>query len=356
MLLIDSHLPLPHSGDSYEASALDFCNRWRAGQECFEIKTSGSTGTPKLIRLTRQQMKASAQLTGQTFGLTTGDVALCCLNVAYIAGMMMLVRTMELGLKTYVVPPSAFPLHSDLPKSIQFAAFVPLQLQTLLEHPEESLPYLNNMKAIIIGGAATTSSLEEALQVIQAPVYATYGMTETVSHIAVRRLNTGLKSDWFQALPGIKLALDERNCLNIKAAASNFDLVQTNDVVELTADRKFRILGRFDNIINSGGIKIQLETIEKQAEVILQQYAPGRRFFAWGFPDKRLGQRLGLVIEGLPFSDPEKQVILSELKGIFPSYEHPRDLYTIPIFRHTLTDKVDKRSTIYQLSTYQSDS
>ncbi|WP_420152463.1 AMP-binding protein [Siphonobacter sp.] len=349
MLVIDAALPLPEPQTEYEAQALHFCQQWLSGQSHFQLQTSGSTGTPKVITLTRAQMQASARLTAETFQLQPGDRALCCLNVHYIAGVMMLVRTLECGLRTFLTEPSSDPLPTAVP--LDFAAFVPLQLQHLLEKPSASVPQLNQMKAIIIGGAAVSQALHTALQIIQAPVYATYGMTETVSHIAIRRLNGTEQSDYFQALPGVVLGLDDRDCLHITAAASNFERIQTNDVVEMQDGGRFRILGRADHIINSGGIKIQLEEVERWVEPILQDYYPGKRFFAWGFPDERLGQALTLVIEAESLAPEQNQELLQQLKNQLPAYKSPRSLRTVQAFQHTPTEKVDKRATVQGLPT-----
>lgn len=210
-------------------------------------------------------MQASARLTGQTLGLQPGDAALVCLNVRYVAGVMMLVRGLELGLSLTIQEPSGNPLANLDPATdrFAFAAFVPLQLQTILEQTPDKMPILNGMKAIVVGGAATSLALERALQVITAPVYATYGMTETVSHIALRRLNGPDASEVFTALDGVTLGTDERGCLHSTAAATNFEQIQTNDVVELIDPAHFRLLGRADRVINSGGVKIQPERVEQ---------------------------------------------------------------------------------------------
>lgn len=339
--------PLPNPGTEYEREAVAFCREWLEGQPAFQLQTSGSTGTPKPIVLTRYQMETSARLTGDTFGLEPGDKALCCLNIRYIGGRMMLVRTLELDLDTWLVEPAAEPLRGLEEIPFAFAAFVPLQLQTLLAHTDRYLSALNRMKAIIVGGAAVSGALLEQLQVIQAPVYSTYGMTETVSHIAIQRLNGPDADGLFHALKGVDLSLDGRQCLAITAAASNHERIQTNDVAELFPDGSFRLLGRFDNIINSGGIKIQLEKTEQLAETRLARFFPDSRFFAWGFPDERLGQKLGLVVETTQIPDAEE--ILTELRGLFPPYQHPQLIRSISAFSETPSGKIDKRQTVARL-------
>ncbi|MFZ4647918.1 MAG: AMP-binding protein, partial [Gemmataceae bacterium] len=223
MLFLDGRLPAnqwPNARTAYEEQSITFGRAWQSGQQTFVLHTSGSTGTPKPVILSRSQMLASAVLTGQTFGLQAGDTALCCLNTAYVAGNMMLVRAMTLGLKLTIVEPSGNPLADfDTHRTqFDFLAFVPLQLQMVLEQSPEKVAILNQAKAILLGGASTSLAQEAQLQLIMAPVYATYGMTETVSHIAIRRLNGPNATDFFTALLGVELGVDHRDCLNIRAA------------------------------------------------------------------------------------------------------------------------------------------
>ena len=201
MLKLIPDQPLPAPTSPYEQTVVDFCRLWLSSRETFVLHTSGSTGTPKPIHLTRRQMAASAHLTGQTLGLQPGDSALCCLNVAYVAGVMMLVRALELRLTLTVVEPVGNPLLA-VGEPLDFAAFVPLQLQQILETPATLLG-LDQMKAILVGGAAVSPALEMQLQRIDAPVFGTYGMTETVSHVALRRLNGPTRSEWYHLLLGV---------------------------------------------------------------------------------------------------------------------------------------------------------
>ncbi|MES2519223.1 MAG: AMP-binding protein [Bacteroidota bacterium] len=336
------NLPIPQS--VYEQKVIDFCQKWLTGQLEFVLKTSGSTGEPKPIFLNRNQMIASAKLTGKTFELKRGDSALVCLNVDYIAGMMMLVRGMVLGLKLIVVEPSSNPLELLEDKDFDFAAFVPLQLQTILDS-QVNIRIVNGMKAVIVGGAAVNEVLEKKIQELTVPVFSTYGMTETVSHIAVRRMNGVGKSDNFTVLEGVKVGLDERNCLNIIADASNNELIQTNDIVEMLGENTFKLMGRFDNIINSGGVKIQLEKVEKATENDIQMLNP-KRYFAYGIPDEKLGQKLVLVLEKDFLDQNEIDSFLKNIGSVLSKYEIPKEILFIEKFLETPTGKVDKRGTI----------
>ena len=331
-----------------------FLTAWRNGQTEFVLHTSGSTGPPKPITLTRAQMQASAILTGQTFGLTPGDRALVCLNTAYVAGTMMLVRGEVLGLELIIVEPVSNPLAGfSADEHIDFAAFVPLQLQTILADTgtlgeSRWAPLLNGMKAILVGGATTSPALETACQAIGAPIYSTYGMTETVSHVAIRRLNGPDRSLMFRVLPGVEVSIDDRQCLRITAAATNFLPVQTNDVVELFAPQQptdpwhFRLLGRADSIINTGGVKVQPERVEQAVSTYLATQHLAQRLFVAGLPDERLGQRVVLFLENTPLSDTHWQGIRRAVEISCGPYAVPKEWRTMPEFPETATGKIDR--------------
>ncbi|MEZ4903071.1 MAG: AMP-binding protein [Spirosomataceae bacterium] len=328
--------------DAYFRQAWAFCQSYLGGEKEFLLQTSGSTGEPKPIIVTRRQMQASAYTTQQALNLKKNQNALVCLNVGYIAGIMMLVRGLEIDLTMYVIPPSSDPFLS-LPEDIQidFAAFVPLQLQTLLEKNNHGR--LNQLKVIIVGGAVVNSSLLAQIQTLKVPVFSTYGMTETVSHVALRKLNGEDASDYFQLLEGIEAATDERGCLRLKGAVTNEVWIQTNDVVEWIDHHHFRLVGRADNIINSGGVKIQLEKIERAIEKIWDISA---RYFVWWKPDERLGQKLILVVE----NDQNLALIALKvaLEKYLTPYEIPKEIIVFEKFVETPTGKVDKQRTFAQ--------
>jgi len=334
-----SILQTPAPNDAYFLQAWAFCQSYLDGEKEFVLQTSGSTGQPKPIILTHRQMQASAHMTQQALGLQNGENALVCLNISYIAGTMMLVRGLEIGLTLYVVPPSSDPF-SEIPKDIHldFAAFVPLQLQTLLEHNRHDL--LNKLKVIIVGGAAVNIPLLAQIQQLNVPVFSTYGMTETVSHVALRKLNGKDASDSFELLEGIEATTDERSCLRLKSAVTNNEWIQTNDVVEWTDNQHFRLVGRSDNIINSGGVKIQLEKVERVIESI---WGSSLRYFVWWQPDERLGQKLILVVEANQTFD--NGSLRMNLERLLSPYEIPKEILCYKKFIETPTGKVDKRCT-----------
>jgi O-succinylbenzoic acid--CoA ligase len=306
-------------------------------------------------------MVASAQLTGQALGLRSGDHALVCVSVEYIAGMMMLVRGFELGLRLTIIDPVSRPLAPFSPTTrFDFTAMVPLQLQETLHAAPHELAILDSMKGILIGGAPISRILEDQLQRLKTPLYHTYGMTETVSHIALKRLNGPQRSECFVPFDGVCLGQDERGCLTINGALTRGETLHTNDLVELYADGTFRWLGRIDNVINSGGIKVQIEKVETAIETWLARYQAGRyatrRFFVGALPDTRLGQAVVAVIEGEPFGggpglSPEMTATLHHtLRQWLTPYEIPRQWYFMSRLQETPTGKVDRLTTLQRLA------
>ena len=243
----------------------EFLEEWNNDSPYVEVKTSGSTGGPKRMLVEKQRMRASARITCDFLGLKAGDTALLCMSLDYIAGKMMVVRSKERGLKLITVPPSGHPLstpHSPL----DFAAMVPMQVYNSLQVPEEK-ERLMQIRHLIIGGGAIDDTLAAALKDFPNHVWSTYGMTETLSHIALRRLNGADASDWYTPFPSVKVSLNEDDCLVIDAPLVSPSRLITNDIADLSSGTgssdKFRILGRKDNVICSGGIKIQIEEVER---------------------------------------------------------------------------------------------
>lgn len=248
-------------------------------------KTSGTTGDPKTIQLSKVAMIESAKRTSTFFQLKESELAVLCLPVNYIAGKMMVVRALVSGLNLITIKPDGTPDFSGLGK-VDFCALVPMQATNLIKR--NLWPQL---KTLILGGAEVNLELIKQLQKVNTEIFETYGMAETCSHIALKRL-TGLNHEnCFSALPDINLSLDGRDCLIIDAPFLSAEII-TNDCVELVSKNKFKWLGRIDNVINSGGIKIQPEELEKQIREILQISCA-----VIGKPDLLLGQKVVLILE-----------------------------------------------------------
>lgn len=345
---------IENTGKLYIKQALSFCREWLQGKEFFQLQTSGSTGSPKTIQLARWQMQASASMTAQALQLQKDDTALVCLNTAYIGGKMMLVRGLEIGMSLLVTEPSANPFQNltIMDKSFQFGqytfqnldftALVPLQLLTILKEEKNKLDNFHQLK-IIVGGAPVNSALENLVQMIPNPVYATYGMTETVSHIALRRLNGKEQSLYYQVLPQTKIGQDHRECLTIISPVTNFEQIITNDKVKLIDEYTFEWIGRVDNVINSGGFKIQIEKVEREIDKALTFSQVFRRFVAIGLPDNKLGEALVLVIEGIPLNQETENHIYNLLKANLNKYEVPKKIVYVDSFPETPTAKIDRK-------------
>lgn len=318
---------------SFETSLISFIREWQSGVQEFKLFTSGSTGAPKEIKLTREQLKQSARRTISALGLQERVPAFVCLDTKNIAGKMMVVRAIEANMEIVAVEPSSNPFQTlSLDFIGGFTALVPLQFQEIIKHPA-SLQKLNTMKNVIIGGAAVNSLLRKESANLKCAVYATYGMTETVSHIALQRLNGPQASDYFTTLVGIKINTDKRGCLVIQVPEFPEPIV-TNDIVELISANQFRWLGRYDNVINSGGFKISPEKIEREVERLL----PDQAFFVTSILDERLGEKLVLIVEG---SQPNIDISALQLHP----YEIPKDVILLPEFTRTETGKINRSKT-----------
>ena len=240
-----------------------FLAQWNDVSPCMKVQTSGSTGVPKRIYIEKVRMRASARMTCDFLNLKQGNTALLCMPLDYIAGKMMVVRALERGLELLTVEPSTHPLSStniaDIgnPHCIDFAAMVPLQVWNTLQVPEER-EALCRIRHLIIGGGAIPKELEQELRTLPINVWSSYGMTETLSHIALRRIT----EDYYSPLPGITLAQDQDGCLIIDAPSLCAQTLYTNDIVHFIDKDHFQVIGRRDNTICSGGIKIQIEEVE----------------------------------------------------------------------------------------------
>lgn len=336
--------------NGYEAKTLEFCRDWLNGLQEFPIQTSGSTGTPKLITLTRRQMEISARRTVSLLGLKKGQHMLVCLNTEYIAGMMMLVRGLLADLQMTVVEPVGNPL-TLLPQEerLDFASFVPMQLQTILEESPEAIERLNQMQAILVGGAPVGFALQRELQQLQVPVYHTYGMTETASHIALRILNGPDAAEYYETMAGVSIGQDNRGCLTIKADLTDNETLVTNDIVEILTPTRFRWIGRADNTINTGGVKVQTEVVEVAVSQALAELAEKPRFFIASQPDELLGEKVVLVLEGKQLADEVEEQLIEKLRSLLRKFEVPKDFYYSPVFSETSTGKVSRLRTMQKL-------
>lgn len=316
----------------------EFIAEWQNDSDKVLVHTSGSTGAPKPLWVEKRRMEASARITCDFLGLTAGDTALLCMPLDYIAGKMMVVRALTRGLKLISVTPTGHPLADDVfagaqnnnnntPLDISFAAMVPLQVYNSLQVPEER-ERLMQIRHLIIGGGAIDEALEAELRNFPNAVWSTYGMTETLSHIALRRLSGKDASEWYKPFDSVKIALSEDGCLIIDAPLVCKDRLFSNDIAEIAPDGCFRIIGRKDNVVCSGGIKIQIEEVERMLKPYLE--AP---FVITRRKDEKFGEVVALLTEG--DIDEVKEVC----KRVLPKHWQPRYYRTVESVPLTETGK-----------------
>ena len=310
-------------GEVYQAALGHFIIKWINSSPEISLQTSGSTGTPKTVLMSKQAMVNSAIATGTYFKLKPKNSALSCLPFEYIAAKMMFVRAYVLGLELDCINPSSNPLKT-VSRSYDFCAMVPLQL-------ENSIDYLQHIKTLIVGGAKLSNGLKSKLTNSPASIYETFGMTETVSHIAVKNITKS--SSLFEVLPSISVGFDVRNCLTINAPQLVSKPIQTNDVVKLVSSTTFEWVGRYDMIINSGGIKVAPEQLEQQLEGFIKD-----RFFITSQKDNSFGEIVVIVIE---CSIPYKELNFEILEPM----KRPKRIYYVDKFKETISRKIKRKET-----------
>lgn len=330
-ILGDHALHLSKEGRDEEVAVGNFILECLDNKDFINVNTSGSTGNPKQIDLKKQQIINSAIATIKYFNLKEDTKALLCLSPEYIAGKMMLVRAMIAGWDLYTTVPGKNPLN-NFPFAFDFAAMVPYQVF-------HSFGDLHKVKKLIIGGGPVSWHLEEKLQSVDAEIFATYGMTETISHIAVRPLNGKERSPIFEALPEVSFAHTDEGCLQIAAPNISDELVVTNDVVELLSPTSFMFLGRTDNVINSGGIKIHPELVEEKLSPYIKT-----PFFIASEENTALGEQVILILENEKSTEDFQPVFES-----LSSYEKPKKIYSTPQFAYTDTGKIKRGEVMRKL-------
>jgi O-succinylbenzoic acid--CoA ligase len=317
--------------DNWERAFYDFIQEWLNDNPYVTVKTSGSTGKPRTIQVAKSAMLQSAFNTLEFFSLKPGMSPLLCLSCDFIAGKMMVVRALAGALNLIPVPVTGRPL-SSVQGKVDFAALTPLQMSNELGQDPSKVHIL---KTVILGGSSVSEELTKQLQNHLFEAWETYGMTETLSHIALRRINGPDREKFFTPLPNIAINTDNRGCLTIEAPGITEQQVVTNDIAEVLPNGKFRIKGRIDNIINSGGIKISPEEIENQISEIVQQ-----PFFISSLPHPQLGNELVLVIEKQPEDETQ---LLEEIKKAVPHYHAPRKILVRNPLPRTANGKIKRR-------------
>ncbi len=322
-------------GEAFEKEIGMFLLDWLSDKDTVKVRTSGTTGEPKIMHVKKAAMYGSALATADYFNLSPNSKVLHCLPCEYIAGKMMLVRAMVLGLNIQFVEPTSNPLEK-LKERVEFCAMVPLQV-------ENSLDKLDLISMIIIGGAPISEELElrivESIDPYKTRAYQTFGMTETLSHIAVRPLlKDSLSEKKFMTVKGVKISSDDRGCLQITAPALFDGQLTTNDLVTINHDFSFTWLGRIDYLVNSGGVKIIPENVEKKIKHLIKG-----NFFLYGLEDETLGQKLTLISEEKQDDDLLEQIASSDT---VEKYHIPKELIQTGPFVFTSNGKLRREKTV----------
>ncbi len=322
----------------YEISLYVSIRDWISYSNVILANTSGTTGEPKTITIEKIRAIASAKMTCDYFGLNENTTALLCLSTEFIGGKMMVVRAFVSGMNLITVEPNGNPLEGRNEK-IDFASMVPLQVQNSLQNEVRKKKF-HAIPNVIIGSAPVSPALEKVITECPNNIYSTFAMTETLSHIALKKLSGKDKKDYYETLPGVSISTDDRKCLVVIAPSLNEKTIVTNDVAEIINPTHFRWLGRFDNVINSGGIKIHPEIVENKLADVL----PNHRFFITSVSDEKLGQKVVIVIEGK--YDFDLSNIKNQAGETLSKYEIPKEYFISDKFIETVSGKVKKGDTL----------
>jgi o-succinylbenzoate---CoA ligase len=329
-------------GNAYYQKVKNLVDAWHNGQQEFVFFTSGSTGKPKEIIFDREQILASVSTSKQAFGLDTNCLFFCNLNVDFVAGCMMIYRALVIEADLFVVEPSSNPLLKlgrqelllNKYRRRVFFAFAPLQMAEILKDTN-SKDLLILAKTILLGGTPVPNEMQEILLESGLEIYEGYGMTETLSHVAIRKLED--RQHTFSILKGINFRINTDGCLEIDYPDLKIKWLKTNDLAKKINNKSFKIIGRADNVVNSGGVKLQLEVIE---EKIRESGIIKERFFCFGLSDEKYGQKLVIFIESK-----EKRIDLSDFKSFLGKFEVPKEIVFKDKFFETPTLKIDKLKT-----------
>lgn len=311
--------------NDFETQVFNFFSDWYSESPIMKVKTSGSTGTPKIFDIEKSKMRNSAMMTCDFLNLKNKNTALLCLPVEYISGKMLLTRCIIRKMAVIIEEPSLTPLKNTT-KPVDFCAMTPLQV-------ENSLDKLHLIKKLIIGGASVSESLKSKLSPFTTDIYETYGMSETLSHIALKKIRPETES-YFTCFAGVEISKDDRGCLRISAPMLNDEILVTNDLVEIINGNQFRFLGRIDNVINSGGAKI----FPEELEALVKKHITNEAVFT-GLEDEQLGQKLILIIEGNKTEEITKK--LAEINYL-QKFHRPKEVIFIKAIPRTENGKISR--------------
>lgn len=305
---------------------------WYSDAPTIDVFTSGSTSnSPKTFQATRPMMVNSVQYTRDFFGLKQGDVALLSLPLGYIAGTMMVVRALVIGMDLKIAACRSRPLEemcsSEAPR-IAFASMTALQVYNSLKYEADSAK-LAAIKNLIVVGGPVNAKTEQILKKFPNNIYSTYGMAETLSHIALRRISGEFASDRYTPLNEVSVGLDAEGALIIDAPRVTAETIYTKDLAEIFPDGSFKLLGRTDNVINTGGVKVSSEYIESLIQPVIDGI-----FAISSVPDAKFGQAIVLVTE--------KDVDIKLINQKLPPYYRPKKVLRLDKIPLTKTEKINR--------------
>jgi len=326
----------PGGFPEFEQKVFAIIREWLSGQNTFVFQTSGSTGKPKAARFSRKQISASVKRTANAFELEKGNVVLCCLNPQFVAGYMMIIRAIELGLHLLIQEPSGNPLKALGHTRIDFVAMTPNQVRQSIIASKERFQQIGK---VLIGGADISPILESSLQQLKVRAFHSYAMTETLTHVALRDITNAARA--YRALEGVRFGQREDGCLIVNDEMLGIHQLQTNDVVDLIDPWTFKWKGRIDHVINTGGVKVHVEELEGMIEEILQLEGLDWPFCVLAKPDDTLTNQLVLILENKNWNF-DRERILSLLKSGLPRYHDPKQIIIVRDLLKTPTGKIDR--------------
>ena len=319
-----------NSSDATIDKLNSFINEWHSNNEYIFAKSSGSTGVPKEIKLKKEYLRASAQMTGAFFNYRPHQTILLSLSIETIGGKMIVIRALSHNMHLIVVEPNKNPL-THINTHIDFVSLVPYQLNFILSDTPSKLELIST---VLLGGAPISYQLTQKIQALNTDFFESFGLTETMSHIALKNLKSG--NTYFTTLEGVNVSKNTNNQLIISAEQLGIKELQTTDEINIISPTSFEWIGRTDFAINSGGFKFHPELIEKKLDPYIQ--VP---FFIHKQPDINLGEKIICCIEGI--FDNQK---LNTLKDLFNSkldrYEIPKEIYFIQSFTYTNSNKINR--------------
>ena len=329
---VNIHLLDKSSLIQIDQDLFSFLENWHNSSKKITVQTSGSTGSPKIVSIEKKAVINSARATNKHFKLNDSAVYLLCLPTKYIAGKMMLIRSIEANGRIVFSNSFSDPIE-NLNQHIDFCAMTPFQVSNSLTHSKENFKWI---KTLIIGGGIINLELEQALENIPTECYHTFGMTETISHIAIREINSGNKPDIYSCLEHVSIDVNSNNQLIINSKKLNIKNLTSNDVVEIIDATNFKWKGRIDNVINSGGIKYYPEILEKK----LQKELNGLNYIIDKIQHSILGEQIILIIENKQNIKIQKLVFKN-----FESYEIPKKIFELDDFIYTSNNKINRLKT-----------